>query len=413
MNPTASSLEDVKLTYRFIVLGLVSFIFFLFLYFINLDVLQTGVYRVNSIWVLAHLFILGFLIMTVMGVMYQLIPVALLVPIYSNKLSHLHFWVYVIGVVGLIYGLWNMDTGSMFLFGTLAFTGVLLFVANVFLSVRSIKKWNMMSRIIVSAVFYFFMNVLFGFLLVMNYQYGLWPAFHNDILYSHILFGLVGWLTTVIMGFSYKMAPMFALSHGYTEAYAKWILLGTHTAILTVVTGLFTDIDILNWIGLLLFVLIYLLFTLQVKAIMQKKLKSKLDIGFKTAIYSIYFTAALLVLSPFGFVLWGEAFVFPFVYLFIMSWIGLSVMGYLFKVVPFLWWTDKYSERVGKEKVPMLADMVDENKGKWSFEMMFIGMLGNAIGIGLHLQTMMLISSVIFIIGGLLYSYLVLRTFKM
>ena len=50
----------------------------------------------------------------------------------------------------------------------------------------------------------------------------------------------------------------------------------------------------------------------------------------------------------------------PLVYLYLLFWIVLSIMGYLFKIVPFLWWTHKYSKEIGKQAVPSLKDMMNE-----------------------------------------------------
>lgn len=413
MNPDASSLGDVKLSYRFILVGLVSLNLFLLLFFVGIDDLAMGIYRANQIWTLAHLFILGFLIMTVMGVMYQLLPVALLVQIYSKKLAKIQFWIYLIGFIGLAYGLWTVNTEMMAIFGSITFIGALLFIINIFLSAKSITKWNMMSVIIIGGVFYFFMTVLFGLGLALNYQYGIWQM-HDQILYSHITFGLIGWLTTLIIGFSYKLIPMFALSHGYTDKYAKWIFLGMQLGIISIVWGLFGTMNSLIWLGLILLTVTYLIFWYQVKVILKKKMKSKLDVGFKVAsTYVVNGTMALILTFPLGFYLWGEQFILPFIYLFLTGWIGLSILGYLFKIVPFLWWTDKYSELVGKQNVPMLKDMVDEKKGKWAFILLAIGVIGNGLGIALNSQILMFITNSIYIIGGILYAYLVLRIFKM
>jgi len=412
MNSTPSSMGDIKLTYRFILLGIASFVLYMLLFYIGVPHLLEGIYRINQIWVLAHTLILGFLIMVVMGVMYQLVPVALLVPIYSDRLSRVQFWTYMIGVVGLAYGLWNMNTGFMAFFGTLAFTGVLLFVTNIFLSVRKVARWNMMSVFIVTAVFYLFMTVLFGLLLVLDYQYMWWPNQHDHILYSHILFGVVGWLTSVIMGFSYKMAPMFSLAHGYSEKYAKWIYGFVQLGIISTVTGIFAIQKISIGLGLLLILLGFLVFAIQIREMMKHKMKSKLDIGFQVAIYSVYGAAGLLALAPFVFWAFGEKFLIPFAFLFLVGWIGFSILGYLFKIIPFLWWTDKYSEKVGKEPVPMLKDMVDEKKGKMAFLLLFIGTMINALGIGTKLPFLVFIGSTIYLMGGLFYSYLVLRIFR-
>lgn len=412
INSTPSTLGDVKLSYRFILVGLISFVLYQMLFFYGIQNFVEGIYRVNNIWTIAHLFLLGFLLTIVMGVMYQLIPVALLVDIYSYKLARFQFWVYVMGVAGLAYGLWVINTMYMFVFGLLAFIGVLLFVINILLSTWKIKKWNMMSVIIVTAVFYFFITVLFGLGLVINFQFGIWNA-HDQILYSHIIFGLVGWLTTLIIGFSYKMVPMFALSHGYSDKYAMYIYLIMQIGIISIVSGLFSQLNMLVFGGFTFIILALIIFAFQVKEIIKKKMKAKLDIGFKIAIYAVYANAVLVALVPIGLMIFQEAFILPFFYLFLNMWIVLSILGYLFKIVPFLWWTDKYSDKVGKENVPMLKDMVDEKRGKLAFSLIIIGMIGNASGIALHFGSLMVITNIIFTLGGILYSYLVLRIFKM
>ncbi|MFT9487305.1 MAG: hypothetical protein ACH0QD_08030 [Tepidibacillus sp.] len=413
MNPSPSSMGDIKLSYRFLIIGILSFLFYNILFYKAAYTLSEGIYHSNDIWVLAHTFILGFLIMVVMGVMYQLVPVALLVSIYSNRLSRIQFWIYASGVTGLVYGLWTVNTVWMALFGTLAFTGVLLFVLNIFLSVGKVPSWNTMSVIIITAVFYLFMTVLFGLLLVLDFQHGWFTNVHDQLFYSHILFGTVGWLTSVIIGFSYKMAPMFSLSHGYSDRYAKWIYLAIQSGIILAVTGIFGGWTSLILIAFGLLLVGYFLFAYQIRQIMKHKMKSRLDIGFQVAIYAVYFTTGLLILTPFGFLLLKGAFLLPFAYLFIMGWIGFSILGYLFKIVPFLWWTDKYSEKVGKENVPMLKDMVDERKGKWAFLLLFIGLIGNALAFGFKLPIGVIISNSIMVVGSLLYSYLVLRIFRM
>ena len=48
------------------------------------------------------------------------------------------------------------------------------------------------------------------------------------------------------------------------------------------------------------------------------------------------------------------------IFLYIVGWIIFSILGYLYKIVPFLWWTHKYSDRIGKEKVPTMGEMINE-----------------------------------------------------
>ncbi|WP_339061924.1 hypothetical protein [Tepidibacillus marianensis] len=163
---------------------------------------------------------------------------------------------------------------------------------------------------------------------------------------------------------------------------------------------------------MLLIIVGFLVFAIQIREMMKHKMKSKLDIGFQVAIYAVYGAAVSLVIALFVFLAFGDKFLIPFAFLFLVGWIGFSILGYLFKIVPFLWWTDKYSEKVGKEPVPMLKDMVDEKMGKMAFLLLFIGTLINTLGIGTKLSFLVFIGNTIYLAGGLFYSYLVLRIFR-
>ena len=69
----------------------------------------------------------------------------------------------------------------------------------------------------------------------------------------------------------------------------------------------------------------------------------------------IHLTALILLLSRHFENLAG-----PIIYTYILLWIVLSIAGYLYKIVPFLWWTYKYSKDIGKTKVPTLKEMMNE-----------------------------------------------------
>lgn len=42
----------------------------------------------------------------------------------------------------------------------------------------------------------------------------------------------------------------------------------------------------------------------------------------------------------------------------LIGWLGQSVVGYLYKIVPFLIWQSRYSALVGKQPVPLMRDLI-------------------------------------------------------
>ena len=165
------------------------------------------------------------------------------------------------------------------------------------------------------------------------------------------------------------MVPMFSLSHGFTN---KW----TDPALYTYLIGLavtiisyWVHLPTIRAVGLLLLFIGYGFFALDMKEILAKRVKKKLDKPFSFSITAIWnglilhfiaFLAALFNLDSEN--VWGWI-----IYLYMMTWIIFSMLGYLYKIVPFLVWTHKYSEMVGKEKVPTLKEMMNEKLGDNSF----------------------------------------------
>ena len=90
-----------------------------------------------------HLFLLGFVLMIIFGALYQLIPVALEIPVYSFKIGYLQFYLYLLGLIIFIMSLLSRNFFSFLPLGALfLFVSILLFIFNFFMSLRKIEKVN-------------------------------------------------------------------------------------------------------------------------------------------------------------------------------------------------------------------------------------------------------------------------------
>src|SRR5690606_29135864 len=95
--------------------------------------------------------------------------------------------------------------------------------------------------------------------------------------------------------------------------------------------------------------------------IIKLRLKKKLDRPFIFSLIAIGFglvvhlAGMILSILPSYYELFGVL-----IFLYIILWIACSILGYLYKIIPFLWWTHKYSKLIGKRDVPTLKQMIDE-----------------------------------------------------
>lgn len=51
----------------------------------------------------------------------------------------------------------------------------------------------------------------------------------------------------------------------------------------------------------------------------------------------------------------------------LVGWLGQSTIGYLYKIVPFLVWQSRYAPKVGRERVPLMRDLVQQRIATLSF----------------------------------------------
>src|SRR5690625_3806818 len=118
---------NVMLPMGFIMFALLSFGASQLILLFHTDMLLQGSFRVPSIWMVTHFLLLGFAVMVVMGAMYQLVPVAFLTPIFSEKFGFIQFAVTIIGFTSFAI-LLGMTPNKAIYGAVIAVIGILMFL---------------------------------------------------------------------------------------------------------------------------------------------------------------------------------------------------------------------------------------------------------------------------------------------
>lgn len=351
---------NVKLPFSFFFFSLVALILSQTILLLNGSHFASGNFRIPAIWSSAHLFILGWALMTAMGSMYQLVPVAFLTPIWSEKFGFFQFGVFSVGVTSFAAFLYWSPQNAL-IPGIITILGILMFLIQMGMTLKSQAKPNILTGFVGAGLSCLFFTIVLGICLILSWKTGHFAVHYKAIFKTHLLLGVGGWFTLLIFGFSYKMVPMFSLSHGYSMSLAKYVLLTYVLGILVTVLSFAIDYSVLTKIGFFLLFIGFGLFAWHISTIVSKRIKKKLDKPFMFALSAIGFGLLL------QFLLFVSLFTRNFsnvigilLFLYLMLWIVLSILGYLYKIVPFLWWTHKYSKDIGKQQVPALKDMLNE-----------------------------------------------------
>jgi hypothetical protein len=353
---------NIRLPLLFIVFGVITFAASQTIALLAGSAMVNGMFRLPTIWMAAHLAMLGFALMIAMGAMYQLVPVAFLTPIWSERLGFWQFFITAAGIIAFSLSL-AFYAHAALLPGILLVLGIVLFLFQMGMTLRKQAKKNIMTLFVSSALACLLFTIVFGLTLAFHFWNGRQTIDHLFALKTHILFGVFGWFTLLIIGFSYKMVPMFSLAHGFSMTLARYVCAIYMTGLIVTFISFFINGRGIFISGAGLLFIGFALFAYHIWSILQKRMKKKLDRPFQFALLAI----------AIAFILHGAAFCLSFfvnhhgiaivIYGYILGWIMLSIIGYLYKIVPFLWWTHRYSKKIGQENVPTLKQMMNE---KWT-----------------------------------------------
>lgn len=352
---------NIRLPFSFILFAVIALIPSQFILLLSGPQIVNGVFRIPSVWAAVHLAVLGFALMIAMGAMYQLVPVAFLTPIWNETLGFIQFIATAVGIS--LFSVFLAFKPQLSVYpGLLLVIGILLFFVQMFVTLSKQSKKNIMTLFVSSALVCLLLTIVLGLTLAYHFFNGTEIFNHLFLLKAHILFGISGWFTLLIIGFSYKMAPMFSLAHGFSMKPARNVYIFYLSGLIISFFSFLKNNDTLFPVGTILLFIGFAFFVYHMFTILQKKVKKKLDRPFLFSLLAI----------GIGLPLHGAAVFLSFdshsnsfgilLYAYIFGWIFLSIIGYLYKIVPFLWWTHRYSKKIGKENVPTLKQMINE---KW------------------------------------------------
>lgn len=392
-----------RLPFFFIVTAMVGFVLFHSISIGSLYEWMQGSLRGPSGWFQSHLFVLGWATMLAMGAVYQLINVILNAKIYSEKLAYTQYAVFTAGLAGLLYGFYKADVAIIALFATLSFLGILLFAWNIGHTLFRAAQWNVITISAALAILYLVLTGLLGMAMGINFVTGEWSVWHDRLFGAHIWLGVTGWFGMLITGFSYKLLPMFYLSHNYPTRLQHHTLWLWNAGIVVGVLTFLLDVGFWSlWIAILLLTIATITYNIHLLQIKKYRHKPHPGLGVKWSLY------ASQALSMFGILLLLYTVIYPDRILHestvtiagwvtLGGWISFTILCYASKIIPFLWWTRKYGDRVGQPDTPTMSDLLSDNKVQLGLALIAASMM--LLFIGLLLNIMLIV-----VIGGMVFS---------
>ncbi|OZA14727.1 MAG: hypothetical protein B7X94_00505 [Hydrogenophilales bacterium 17-62-8] len=328
---------------------------------------------------LTHALTLGFLAMTMLGALMQMLPVVagstLPAPRFVAGFSHASL---TLGSTALIAGFLTAAPAAFRL-------GIALLGAGfmVFLAAAAIGLARAVPSVTVNAVRLALVclgiTLAIGLLLALLRAGLALPPGVQATLSAHAAFGLLGWVLLLVIGVAYQVVPMFQITPPYPPRLARW-LAGALFALLVLDAAaplLVPVVGSLIETGLAGGILVFAVVTLRLQSRQRRKLPDvtlafwRLGMASLIACVWVWLTAQLWPA-------WADSNAYPMLLgvLFVGGFAVSVANGMLYKIVPFLAWFHLQAQLQARAgSIPTMKDMIAERWMRGQFRVHLIACL--------------------------------------
>ena len=366
-----------KLIAPYFIIGAIFFVISVALLF-GFDVSNLGSMDSNTLsWV--HIFLLGFVMMVIFGAMAQLVPVVLEVGHFAVDLYYVIYPILAIGTVLMGYG-FLYSPALLPYGGIIVLMSLLIFVLETFLTIKKVKKFNLVMTSVLLANSFLFLGLIFGILMALGYA-GTIDIDIVSLLRAHIYLVLGGYVGITIMGMSLILLPMFWLSHSFTWKPVEYALIMISVGVISVMLSSIFNSVVLEYSGYVLSMIALGLYFYQIYIIYKTRVRLDNDIYLHSLLFSYGSLAVALIMGVIYLIFPNGNLLLTIGWVLFLGYITFIITGHLYKIVPFLVWYERFSPLIGKQKVPMLADMIPVKSAKFQFIFSSSGVVICALGI--------------------------------
>ena len=320
---------------------------------------------------LTHALTLGFLAMSMLGALMQMLPVvagaSLPAPRLVSWFSHVAL---AAGTVALMTGFLTAWPAAFAIAIILLGSGITVFLAAATLSlaraVTGVTVGGMRLALASLGI-----AALLGLALALLRAGGWTPPAIEAARVAHVAFGLLGWVLLLVIGVAYQVVPMFQITPPYPPRLSRWLaatlfallLLHAGTPMLPGVVTPIVDAGLAG--GILLFAFA----TLGLQAHRRRKLPDVTLDYWRLGMTSLIACVVVWLVAQFR-PAWAASDAYPLLLgvLFIGGFAVSVVSGMLYKIVPFLAWFHLQAQLQARAgSIPTMKDMIAERGARWQF----------------------------------------------
>ncbi len=311
----------------------------------------------------AHLYMLGFVMMSIIAAMAQLGPV--IVEADHRFLSFFHLiWVALsAGLVLLLLGfyLWArlLPFGAVFIL-----LAMMLFAVDFWWTLSHGARHTSVTRSMKTSNLFLLLGVVSG--LVMAFIYNGASLALEPWYYSHIVALIGGFVLMLIMGISTILVPMFGSSKRVSDNDFGMSFKSMFAGVALSIAGSLLPYEALYSIGMVLMMFSVIFFIYQLFRMFTSRARIEHDVwalSMYVAVVSLGLAWLFLALYFLGI----SELLRPGLWLLLVGFMGFMILGNWYKILPFLVWFQRYAPLVETQAVPMLHELVNQRMARMQF----------------------------------------------
>jgi hypothetical protein len=318
----------------------------------------SGHYYHPRVLALTHTVTLGWITLAIVGASYQLIPIVLKCPLWSERLPWWQLPALVVGIAGMIAHFFIAEWSGMLWAASLVAVAIGAHVVNIALTLRTRIGRTRLGRFVIVALAGISLTMLAGLLLAAHHLHPFLPGDFYARLGAHVHLALLGWVLPMIVGVAAHTYPIFLLGPGHGVRLERIQLWGLLAGVPAVVIGLVLSRTVA--IGGAAAVAATVAAHLASLAQMVRRGKApRVDwpVRFLLAGAALLVPATLVGLALVLDLAGGPRWALAYGVLALGGWVSLTIVGMMLKIVPFLTWYGAYAHLAGRAAVPSLEQL--------------------------------------------------------
>lgn len=352
-------------------------------------------YRVLG-WV--HLYLIGFVMMSIIGAMGQM---SVVVGEVYHAYPDLFRWIFPllgIGTAMLSAGFYGnpqwMMVGGALLLGALG-----LFGTDLFFTLRRSLRRTAIIRSMQWSTFFLGIGLLIGLAMASGYA-GMSTLEASGFRNAHVFALIGGYVMINIMGVSTVLLPMFGAcdrpaDNDYTIGFAM----------MSAAVGMMVVSLWIPWLSIVSFVVAMgsvIYYMIRVYRIFTSKKRPYSDIWERSVAVAFVSLLAAVVCGMYGVVYESEQGIKIAFWLFASGFLGFLISAHLYKIVPFLVWFERFAPLIEERAVPPMHELLPKRLAALQWATAIIGVSATAIALMMENTVLMRSGVTVMALSGVL-----------